>query len=123
MKGLNSMELFNKEDLNEIRKDKTDRYFVPAELFDGMQYKLVRLEVKWAYVACLNVMLNNCEYDQENNAFIKDDSPAIIESLKALANKKVDREKINGYFKELEDGELIVHQGRNIYLRRIVDIF
>ena len=117
------MELFTKTEIEEMNKSKTNQYFVPAELFDGMQYKLVRLEVKWAYVACLNVMLKNAQYNHENQAFIKDDSPAIIESLKALANKKVDREKIAGYFNELEENELIEHQGRDIYLRRIVDIF
>lgn len=117
------MEFFTKQDINEINKTNKDLFYVPAELFDGMQYNLVRLEVKWAYVACLNVMLKKAQYDHDNNAYIKDDSPAIIESLKALANKKVDQEKIDGYFNELEDNELIERHGRNIYLRRIVSIF
>lgn len=117
------MELFNKKDIEEIKKSNTNLYYVPAELFDGMQYNLVRLEVKWAYVACLNVMLKGALYDREDHAYIKDDSPAIIESLKALANKQVDQAKIDGYFKELEENELIERRGRNIYLRRIVSIF
>jgi hypothetical protein len=117
------MELFDKESLYEIKKATTTQYYVPAELFDGMQYKLVRLEVKWAYVACLNVMIKHAQYDKKNLAFIKDDSPAIVESLKVLANKTVDREKIAGYLSEMEDEKLIVRDGKNIYLRKIVSIF
>ncbi len=116
------MEFFNKTDVKELNEEKTN-YYVPAELFDGMQYKLVRLEVKWAYVACLNVLLNAPQYDRENNAYIKDDSPSIIETLKDIANKKVDKEKIAGYLDELEENGLVERQGRNVYLKRIVDIF
>jgi hypothetical protein len=34
------MELFDKESLYEIKKATTTQYYVPAELFDGMQYRL-----------------------------------------------------------------------------------
>ena len=117
------MEPFNKTDIHDLVNDNKDKYNVPAELFDGMQYKLVRLEVKWAYVACLNVMLKSPMFDKENNAYIKDDSPMIIETLKKIANKKVDGEKIAGYLNELEEAGLVERQGRNVYLKRIVDIF
>lgn len=117
------MDLFNKEDINELKDSSHSVYYVPAELFDGMQYKLVRLEVKWAYVACLNVMLNKPHYDKENNAYIKDDSPMIIETLKKIANKEVDKDKIKGYLNELEDASLIKRDRRNVYLKRIADIF
>lgn len=117
------MEPFNKTDIHDLVNDNKDKYYVPAELFDGMQYKLVRLEVKWAYVACLNVMIKSPMFDKENNAYIKDDSPMIIETLKKIANKKVDSEKIAGYLNELEEAGLVERQGRNVYLKRIVDIF
>lgn len=117
------MEVFKKTDIADLQKQNTEKYYIPAELFDGMQYKLVRLEVKWAYVACLNVMLKSAQYDRENNAYIKDDSPAIINTLKEIANKKVDAAKIARYLKELEDDELVLRQGRNVYLKKIVDIF
>ena len=55
------MELLKREDLEEISKEKEEEYYIPANLFDGMQYKLVRLEVKWAYVAVLNTLLNKVE--------------------------------------------------------------
>ncbi len=117
------MELLKREDLEEISKEKEEEYYIPANLFDGMQYKLVRLEVKWAYVACLNVMLKAPQFDKSGQAYIKDDSPMIIETLKKIANKKVDGEKIQGYLNELEDLELLQRDHRNIYLKKIVSIF
>ena len=47
---------YDKNDIKDL-KNHEDKYYMPNALFDTMQYKLVRLEVKWAYVACLNVML------------------------------------------------------------------
>ena len=80
---------------------------MPIALFDTMQYKLVRLEVKWAYVACLNVMLKSPSFDKDGKAFIKDDHPQMIEVLKDLAHKKVDQEKMSGYIQELEEQGLL----------------
>lgn len=113
---------YNKEDIEELKKH-DGKYFMPNALFDTMQYKLIRLEVKWAYVACLNVLLDTPSYDKEGNAFIKDDNPKIIEVLKDLANKKVDQEKINGYVIEMEDNGLIEKVGRDIYLKKICNVF
>lgn len=56
--------------------------------------------MKWAYVACLNVMLKSPSFDKEGKAFIKDDNPQIITILKDLAHKKVDQEKIDGYLED-----------------------
>ena len=113
---------YNKEDIEELKKH-DGKYFMPNALFDTMQYKLIRLEVKWAYVACLNFLLDTPSYDKEGNAFIKDDNPKIIELLKDLANKKVDQEKINGYVIEMEDNGLIEKVGRDIYLKKICNVF
>ena len=91
--------------------------------FNGMQYNLIRLEVKWAYVAVLNTLLNKPHYDQDNNAYVKDDSPAIIEMLVKIANKKVNAAKIEGYLDEMDELELVRRDGRNVYVRKIVSIF
>lgn len=88
-----------------------------------MQYNLIRLEVKWAYVAVLNTLLNKPHYDQDNNAYVKDDSPAIIEMLVKIANKKVNAAKIEGYLDEMDELELVRRDGRNVYVRKIVSIF
>jgi len=111
-----------KEDIAEL-KDHEGQYFMPHALFDTMQYKLIRLEVKWAYVACLNALLKSPSYNKEGKAFIKDDNPQIIAILKDLANKMVDQEKINGYILEMEDSGLIEKVGRDIYLKKICHIF
>lgn len=113
---------YGREDIEDLRKHE-GKYFMPNALFDTMQYKLIRLEVKWAYVACLNVLLTSPCYDKEGNAYIKDDHPQVIEVLKDLAHKKVDQQKMNGYFNEMEDCELIERVGKNIYLKKIVNIF
>lgn len=113
---------YKKEDIEQLQAH-DEKYYMPNALFDTMQYKLVRLEVKWAYVACFNVLLKNPAYDKEGNAFIKDDNPQIIRILKDLANKKVDQEKIKGYLNELEEKELLKRNGRDIYLKKISGIF
>lgn len=113
---------YTKEDIEDLRNHDGE-YFMPSALFDTMQYKLIRLEVKWAYVACLNVLLKSPSYNKEGEAFLKDDHPRIIEVLKDLANKKVDQEKISGYLSELEDNGLIERVGRDIYLKKICNVF
>ena len=103
---------YDKNDIKDL-KNHEDKYYMPNALFDTMQYKLVRLEVKWAYVACLNVMLKTPLYDY----------PQMIEVLKDLAHKNVDQQKIDGYIQELEDCGLAQRKGRNIYLKKISNIF
>lgn len=113
---------YNKEDIEDLSKHE-DKYYMPSALFDTMQYKLIRLEVKWAYVSCLNVMLKSPSYDKEGRAFIKDDHPQVIEVLKDLAHKKVDQEKIDGYLAEMEENGLLERNGRDIYLKKICNVF
>lgn len=116
------MRLYDKEAVLGINNGK-DKYYMPNPLFDSLEYKLVRLELKWAYVACLNALLDSPSYDNVGNAYIKDDNPQTIEYLKTFANKKVDQEKIDGYLKEMEEQELIVREGRNIFIKRIESVF
>ncbi|MEG0276439.1 MAG: hypothetical protein RR630_05360 [Coprobacillus sp.] len=113
---------YNKEDVEDLKKHEGE-YYLPSALFDTMQYKLIRLEVKWAYVACLNVLLKSPVYNKEGKAYLKDDHPQIIEVLKDLANKKVDSDKIDGYLTELEEHDLIERVGRDIYLKKICNVF
>lgn len=113
---------YNKEDIEEL-KQQDGQYFMPSALFDTMQYKLIRLEVKWAYVACLNVLLESPSFDKNGQAFIKDDHPQVIEVLKDLAHKKVDHDKIAGYLDEMEENGLIERNGRDIYLKKICNVF
>lgn len=113
---------YNKEDIEDLKKYDGE-YCMPHALFDTMQYKLVRLEVKWAYVACLNAMLKSPSFDKEGKAFIKDDNPQVVVILKNLAHKMVDQEKIDGYLNELENNGLVERNGRDIYLKKICNVF
>lgn len=113
---------YDKNDIKDLRNHE-DQYYMPSALFDTMQYKMVRLEVKWAYVACLNVMLKSPLYDNNGNAYIRDDHPQVIEVLKDLAHKNVDQAKIDGYLQELKDCGLLQREGKNIYLKKISNIF
>lgn len=116
------MMCYNKEDIDDLKKHEGE-YYLPNALFDTMQYKLIRLEVKWAYVACLNVLLKTPSYNKEGKAYLKDDHPQIVEVLKDLANKKVDDDKIEGYLVELEEQGLIERIGRDVYLTKICNVF
>ena len=113
---------YTKEDVLDLNNHE-GQYYMPHALFDTMQYKLVRLEVKWAYVACLNALLDHPLYDEASNAYLKDDDQSVALILKDLANKKVDQNKVDGYIEELEGYELLERKGRDIYLKKIVNIF
>lgn len=113
---------YSREDIEDLKQHEGP-YYMPNALFDTMQYKLIRLEVKWAYVACLNVLLDNPLYNHDGFAYLKDDYAPIIDILKDLAHKKVDEEKIIGYIHELEDNGLIEVVGKDIYLKKVCNIF
>lgn len=116
------MLFYNKEDVVDLNNHDGE-YYMPNALFNTMQYKLVRLEVKWAYVACLNALLDHPLYDEAGNAYILDTDESVAEILKELAHKKVDQAKVDGYIDELENYELIERKGREVYLKKIVNIF
>ena len=116
------MLFYNEEDVVDLNNHE-GAYYMPNALFNTMQYKLVRLEVKWAYVACLNALLDHPLYDDKGNAYVLDDDASIAEILKELAHKKVDQAKVDGYIEALENYELIERKGREVYLKKIVNIF
>ncbi len=116
------MTYYTKKDIENL-KGYDNEYYVPDALFDTMEYKMVRLEVKWGFVALLNALLQSPLYDNDGNAYLKDDNPSTIEILKNLAHKAVDQEKIDGYISELEESDLLERNGRNIYLKKIDTIF
>ncbi len=116
------MTYYTKKDIENLR-GYDDEYYVPNALFDTKEYKMVRLEVKWGFVALLNALLQSPSYDNEGNGYLKDDNPSTIIILKNLAHKAVDQAKIDGYINELEEAELLDRVGRNIYLKKIDTIF
>ncbi len=113
---------YNRLDIEDLKEYK-DRFYMPNPLFNTMQYKLVRLEVKFGYTACLNTLIRNASFDEEGKAFILDNDPLIIDILKELANKAVDQEKIDGYLNEMEEASIIERNGHAVYLKKIMNIF
>lgn len=112
------MNELTKTDVEVINKSNKETYYVPKQLFDGPLYKRVRVEVKWAYVAILNVALKQPLYEDEQVYVAKDDD-AVVDMLKVLANKKVDRDKMNGYYHELEDLDLVTIQNDCVFIRKV----
>ena len=51
------IEILTKDDVEELNSEKNDQYYIPGELFNGMQYNLIRLEVKWAYVGRIKYII------------------------------------------------------------------
>ncbi|MGX8680460.1 MAG: hypothetical protein ACSW8B_03635 [bacterium] len=112
------MERIQKADLLQIRETNREQYYVPKVLFEHRLYKRIRVEIKWAYVAMLSVLLKEAAYDGED-AYFDALNPDVIETLKILANKKVDADKIAGYLNELEDYGLIERIGQHVYLKKL----
>lgn len=113
---------YQKEDLETLRRHE-GKYYMPHALFDTMQFKFVRLEVKWMYVALLNVMAETPLYDYDGKIYLRDDNPQVIAYLKDLANKSVDKKKVSGYYDELEENGLVQRDNKNIYLKKIDGVF
>lgn len=113
---------YTKSDIEEL-KQHDGKYCMPDALFDTMQYKLIRLEVKWAYVACLNILIQEALFDEQEQAYMNVDNPGVVDILRDLAHKAVDQDKVNGYISEMEDYGLLESVGQHIYLKKIVNVF
>lgn len=120
--GGDIMICYNRKDIEEM-KDFEGEFYMPNALFNTMQYKLVRLEVKFGYTACLNALLKEPSFNEADKAYVLADNPLITEILKSLAHKPAAQEKINGYLDELEDAGLLERNGNEIYLKKVCNIF
>lgn len=109
------MELYNKENLK-VLKDSLldDSYYMPKGLFQSN--KNLRLETKLAYVAILDTLLKKANYNQDGIASLKRDNPTIVITLEKLANKDVDKDKMEKYFNELCEANLIEIKKQDIFV-------
>ncbi|WP_249030305.1 hypothetical protein [Tannockella kyphosi] len=110
------MNVYNKQDLQNIKVE--GKYYLPENVFGGHRYPTVRVEVKLAYGALLNVLLTQPNYSQNGDAYVMMDNPVVAATLAVLANKAVDIEKMKGYYKELEELKFISIEKLNIYLNK-----
>lgn len=82
---------------------------------------MIRLEVKMAYLAIIEVLLEKPIYDDRGNVYLKKDNPQIRANLARIANKTVNKDKMAGYFKELENEGLIILDKQDIKVNKIDD--
>lgn len=114
------MEVYTKETIKQVTNTIDGKnYYLPKALFEGKEYGLVRLETKMAYVAILDTLLKKPTYSKEGVALLKTDNPEIIHTLAVLANKKVDQEKMNRYFEELVEANLITIDKKDLFVINI----
>lgn len=108
------MELYNKMTLKTLIDNHQETFYMPKSLFKG--YKTLRLETKLAYVAILDTLMTQPQYNRENQSFIKVNNPNIQKNLATLANKTVDQEKINKYVEELKEAQLIEVEKQDLFV-------
>lgn len=79
-----------------------------------------RVEVKMAYLALLNTLLDEAKFNEKQEAYLEKNLTQAIQNLALLANKKVDEAKMQGYIKELDEMDLLDIKDEGYYLRRLV---
>ena len=113
------MEKYTKEYIKEINATKQESIYLPENVVGSKQYPTIRIEVKLAYVALLNVLLASPLYTKDGKAYIKVDNPMVIKTLEELANKAVDRSKIKGYVEELIKLDFVEVEGQNLFVMKV----
>ena len=109
------MELYNKMTLKTLTNHHQEEFYMPKSLFKG--YKSLRLETKLAYVAILDTLMDQPQFEHiENKAFIKVNNPNIQKNLATLANKTVKQEKINKYIEELKEAQLVEVNKQDLFV-------
>ncbi len=80
----------------------------------------IRVEVKLAYLAILNTLVDKASFNEHQEAYLKIDSDYLAKRLGTLANKKVDADKIQSYMIELAELDLLDIKQDGLYLRRMI---
>ena len=94
------MELYNKENLKVLKDSLLD-------------------DSKLAYVAILDTLLKKANFNQDGIAMLKRDNPMIMATLEKLANKDVDKDKMEKYFDELCEANLIEINKQDIFVYQV----
>lgn len=102
-------------DIERLQKERQGSYLVP----EGFK-KATRLELKWAYVAFLNLLIDKASFNEKREAYLNVDKMTLAKPLSELMNKKVDEKKVDQYVSELEDADLLDVIDGYYYLKRII---
>ena len=104
-----------KHDIDHWKEQRQGSYLVPESF-----KKSVRLELKWAYIALFNLLLDEAKYDDSNVAYLDVSLETMSHSLSTLTNKVVDQDKIQKYLNELKEADLLEMIESRYYLKRII---
>ena len=107
------MAFYTKEEVAQLIETKGSMLVVP-EHFNHQ----IRLELKWAYIGFLNIMLEHPEFNGNYESYFVENRPLMAEMLGSLMNKKVDDEKLNKYINELIEEDLLDIQYNQYYLKK-----
>lgn len=102
-------------DIENIKGKRTGEFYMIENFKPG-----IRVEVKLAYLAILNTLIDKASFNEHQEAYLKIDLDYLAERLGTLANKKVDVAKIQSYVTELVELDLLDMKEDAIYLRRMI---
>lgn len=102
-------------DIERLKEQRKGSYLVP----EGFK-KATRLELKWAYVAFLNLLIDQPSFNEKREAYLNVDKMTLAKPLSELMNKKVDEKKVDQYIGELETADLLDIIESHYYLKRII---
>lgn len=100
---------YRQEDIDQILSgyDIQKDFYVPGALFKQIAYRNLRLEVKWAYIGLLHLVLTQPHFNNDGNAVLSYDLDMMAVPLAKLMNKNVDKTKVAQYLNELQEANLI----------------
>lgn len=100
---------YRQEDIDQILNgyDIQKDFYVPGALFKQIAYRNLRLEVKWAYIGLLHLVLSEPHFNDNGDALLSYGIQQMAMPLAKLMNKKVDEEKVHQYLNELREADLI----------------
>lgn len=107
------MNFYTKQEIAEMIEQRNNMIMVP----DNFNH-MIRLELKWAYVGFLNIMLDEPHFNDALESYFVENREKMSSMLGLLMNKKVDDEKLNKYINELIQEDLLEVQDNHYYLKK-----
>lgn len=107
------MNFYTKQEIAEMIEQRNNMIMVP----DNFNH-MIRLELKWAYVGFLNIMLDEPHFNDALESYFVENREKMSSMLGLLMNKKVDDEKLNKYVNELIQEDLLEVQDNHYYLKK-----
>lgn len=107
------MNYYTKSEIAEMIEQRQNMILVP----ENFQHA-IRLELKWAYVALLNIMLDEPCFNENQESYFNENKALMMNMLATLMNKKVDEEKLSKYLNELIEEDLLEIKETQYYLKK-----